>query len=246
MKPFLYTSKEKTSIEKLLSRAVDPEAAMNVEEFHGFCSGLAILPEAIRMQEWMPVAFGEEQLCFEDEADARRLMGDFVAFQNRLVILWKETKTIFPFDLGALKVGDMRRVEDWTYGLYQAMNLRPEVWGMGDEPETDEDDVVTEISTAWGLITALAYPDRIAEIYEKETFDPDTNEQDEAFFVNLFAMLPWAVDVVRNHAAVQPKTYPGGMTLPSRLTQHVSSKIGRNDPCTCGSGKKYKKCCGMN
>jgi len=24
----------------------------------------------------------------------------------------------------------------------------------------------------------------------------------------------------------------------------VSSKVGRNDPCTCGSGKKYKKCCG--
>ncbi len=25
-----------------------------------------------------------------------------------------------------------------------------------------------------------------------------------------------------------------------------SKKIGRNDPCPCGSGKKYKKCCGMN
>ena len=25
-----------------------------------------------------------------------------------------------------------------------------------------------------------------------------------------------------------------------------SEKIGRNDPCPCGSGKKYKKCCGMN
>jgi preprotein translocase subunit SecA len=23
-------------------------------------------------------------------------------------------------------------------------------------------------------------------------------------------------------------------------------KIGRNDPCPCGSGKKYKKCCGVN
>lgn len=23
-------------------------------------------------------------------------------------------------------------------------------------------------------------------------------------------------------------------------------KIGRNDPCSCGSGKKYKKCCGAN
>lgn len=24
----------------------------------------------------------------------------------------------------------------------------------------------------------------------------------------------------------------------------ISNKIGRNDPCTCGSGNKYKKCCG--
>ena len=23
-------------------------------------------------------------------------------------------------------------------------------------------------------------------------------------------------------------------------------KVGRNDPCPCGSGKKYKYCCGMN
>ena len=25
---------------------------------------------------------------------------------------------------------------------------------------------------------------------------------------------------------------------------NTSPKIGRNDPCSCGSGKKYKKCCG--
>jgi preprotein translocase subunit SecA len=24
------------------------------------------------------------------------------------------------------------------------------------------------------------------------------------------------------------------------------TKVGRNDPCPCGSGKKYKKCCGAN
>jgi preprotein translocase subunit SecA len=24
------------------------------------------------------------------------------------------------------------------------------------------------------------------------------------------------------------------------------AKIGRNDPCPCGSGKKYKNCCGRN
>jgi preprotein translocase subunit SecA len=29
---------------------------------------------------------------------------------------------------------------------------------------------------------------------------------------------------------------------PKRNT--ASDKVGRNDPCPCGSGKKYKKCCG--
>lgn len=28
------------------------------------------------------------------------------------------------------------------------------------------------------------------------------------------------------------------------VTVRNENKIGRNDPCTCGSGKKYKKCCG--
>jgi len=26
----------------------------------------------------------------------------------------------------------------------------------------------------------------------------------------------------------------------------TAAAIGRNDPCPCGSGKKYKKCCGRN
>jgi hypothetical protein len=27
---------------------------------------------------------------------------------------------------------------------------------------------------------------------------------------------------------------------------HIKHRIGRNDPCLCGSGKKYKKCCLFN
>lgn len=30
----------------------------------------------------------------------------------------------------------------------------------------------------------------------------------------------------------------------SKEDKHISKKTGRNQPCTCGSGKKYKKCCG--
>ena len=28
-------------------------------------------------------------------------------------------------------------------------------------------------------------------------------------------------------------------------SKRTSSKIGRNEPCPCGSGKKYKRCCGL-
>jgi len=31
---------------------------------------------------------------------------------------------------------------------------------------------------------------------------------------------------------------------PVQQVVRSGAKIGRNDPCPCGSGKKYKKCCG--
>lgn len=33
---------------------------------------------------------------------------------------------------------------------------------------------------------------------------------------------------------------------PKTVRKTAKQKVGRNDPCPCGSGKKYKKCCGMN
>ena len=30
------------------------------------------------------------------------------------------------------------------------------------------------------------------------------------------------------------------------VTKKKSEKVGRNDPCPCGSGLKYKKCCGKD
>jgi preprotein translocase subunit SecA len=37
---------------------------------------------------------------------------------------------------------------------------------------------------------------------------------------------------------------PDGGEAPVRKPLQVASKVGRNDPCSCGSGKKFKKCCG--
>jgi SEC-C motif-containing protein len=35
-----------------------------------------------------------------------------------------------------------------------------------------------------------------------------------------------------------------GQTIGPKPVVREGPRIGRNDPCTCGSGKKYKKCCG--
>ena len=66
-------------------------------------------------------------------------------------------------------------------------------------------------------------------------------------------------DTVRQVLSVRPKTdeakrsevvkvtATGGSGAPAkRKPTVVAKKVGRNDPCPCGSGKKYKKCCGAD
>lgn len=33
------------------------------------------------------------------------------------------------------------------------------------------------------------------------------------------------------------------MNVPPTLIQRITGRVGRNSPCPCGSGKKFKKCC---
>ncbi len=42
-----------------------------------------------------------------------------------------------------------------------------------------------------------------------------------------------------------PSRRQSGIAMPApAASAHGKGKVGRNDPCPCGSGKKYKKCCG--
>jgi Uncharacterized protein conserved in bacteria len=40
--------------------------------------------------------------------------------------------------------------------------------------------------------------------------------------------------------------YVDGVALRPEAYRRPEPKVGRNDPCPCGSGKKYKKCCGAS
>jgi preprotein translocase subunit SecA len=57
-------------------------------------------------------------------------------------------------------------------------------------------------------------------------------------------------DVVKNalkrKKVAEPTATSGDGTDTVNKTIRKGKKIGRNDPCPCGSGKKYKKCCGRN
>lgn len=63
-------------------------------------------------------------------------------------------------------------------------------------------------------------------------------EKDGVDFKSIRQMKKW----MKNHEA---ELRQGGVDTPKVETVvHEGPRIGRNDPCPCGSGKKYKKCCG--
>ena len=73
--------------------------------------------------------------------------------------------------------------------------------------------------------------------YKKEAFD---------LFENLLAKLKLDfVTILLNLKVVETLSKPQQDESPKKLDpKNLGKKIGRNQPCFCGSGKKYKRCCG--
>jgi len=68
-----------------------------------------------------------------------------------------------------------------------------------------------------------------------EPLAPENDETDESAEIKL-----------ERKQVAQPTYTSGDGTDTRNKTVRNTKKVGRNDPCPCGSGKKYKKCCGMN
>ncbi len=65
-------------------------------------------------------------------------------------------------------------------------------------------------------------------------------EKDGVDFKSIRQMKKW----MKAHEAELKAEANGGTVAKVETVVHEGPKIGRNDPCPCGSGKKYKKCCG--
>jgi preprotein translocase subunit SecA len=87
--------------------------------------------------------------------------------------------------------------------------------------------------------------------YKKEAFDAfiDVSDRIASETSNrLFKIRLAREDEVEKKLALRPAKmqYSKGERSSKPQTVVRNKKIGRNDPCICGSGKKYKKCCGQN
>ena len=51
---------------------------------------------------------------------------------------------------------------------------------------------------------------------------------------------------LKREQVAQPLHFSSDGTVSTNRTVRKKKKVGRNDPCPCGSGKKYKKCCGRD
>jgi uncharacterized protein len=120
--------------------------------------------------------------------------------------------------------------ELWIEGFEKAVRLRPDAWQKLLNADADT-------ATAMrGMLT-------LVDVARGDRRVPGTDSG------NLTATAPgdiprWIVTLnAWRRANYQPMQ--GNVPIPSSPFI-AARKIGRNDPCPCGSGKKYKRCCGLH
>lgn len=165
-------------------------------------------------------------------------------------IFTEKEEAIGPAQIGNLIRMIMLQVIDgkWKDHLYTMDNLRE---GIGLRAYGHRDPLIEYQNEAFNLFTAMM--DSIGDEAVELIFNVQAVPAKE--LKGVFASIPKAflhpeAEKFEHHQA-QPET-PGPIPFKEEPHAHAvppptplaSPRVGRNDPCPCGSGKKYKKCCG--
>ncbi len=208
---------------------LEDEDAMSLEELDGFFAALHCSPEptppAVYLPEIVPNGFQNAEL-FPNE-DAIQLFQSLVLHHWEVVEVAFATNDFFIPLLTEDQEGKFYG-NNWAIGFMRGVDLHERAWSVLLENE--------EEFTRFLPILALVHElDPDPEIQSYKT--PINDEQREELLSQM------AVSVTEIYRYFAPKRFaaaaqvPGGAGMPE-------GKIGRNDLCFCGSGKKYKKCCG--
>lgn len=259
----MFTATEKRNLTKLLAskaiqvitsqeasqREVNQREVSTLDSLHGFLFGLAITPERVLSSEWLPVILGEGGPPTNDNKVGNRLLGSLFLASNRVTQENQDGALSFPFS-NPIKHKEVQRIQDWTSGLYLAISLRPEIWVKRytvNAKSSEPYESVSEITSCFSVIMGISDPEKITEFIQRSQGKDSQLVKDAAeFLARLFVLLPKAVSNIQKHAnairdglIVPIADRPMVPTEPRRV-----EKVGRNDPCPCGSGTKSKKCCG--
>jgi uncharacterized protein len=201
--------------------------AMNIEELDGFFAALIAGPEIVPPSEYMLEVFGSETPethQFESLEKANEILGLMMRHWNDIAGTLSKGKVYLP--LLQLDENGEEHGNDWARGFIRGTRMRHDGW-----------------------VELLANDDHggcmipMMMLYHEHDDDPSMRpkpigpEQREKVISSMAAGLVEAYLYFRQDGQPHVRT-----RRPE--PRHANVKIGRNDPCPCGSGKKYKRCCG--
>lgn len=251
----MITATEKKTLINFLALAPEPDETFTYDELLGYMFGLAMTPEVILPSEWMPIIFGGETPIFNSTEQAKKMNSCLIRVYNRFTADFQEHKLNFPFDIDKLKEHQVITLLDWVSGFEEAITLREELWDPEEYPELPDrkkEELYQSMITVLGLVDPMEIMDFFStlpeEVFQEAFADMDPTDSDREAQIQAFLMasLPLAVETLQDHAHTLEQKRQQQFTRRGAQEPIQSTKVGRNEPCPCNSGKKYKKCCGSD
>src|SRR5215218_4353761 len=209
----------------LLSDQSPPES-MPLSVLDGFLTGVAIGPELVMPSEWLPYVWGGEEPVFDDPAQASAILGTIMGRYNTILreaeagafgpIFWENAD-------GAVIAAD------WAEGFLHAVALRVDAW----EP------LMRSRRHGRLLFPILAL---CADEHGDSALGLEPDEEDR-FMAEAAEFIPVCVIEIAAYWRKRRLTLVTGSGQPVSVSLKANQP-GRNAPCPCGSGRKFKVCCG--
>jgi uncharacterized protein len=217
-------------LSEILSRFRSPRA-MNLETVDGFFAALICGPEFVPPGEYLSQIWGgemEDEEAFASEEEMQRFFDLLMRHWNGVVKALSSGDVFTPVLME--DEHGVAHANDWAQGFVRGMGLRYEDWV---ELLDDED------HGGW-LVPILALANEHHPDPEMRPWgDPVDPPKREELIISLAA----GVMAIYRYFAPH-RGFPAQADRERTTYRRSAPKIGRNDPCPCGSGRKFKQCCG--
>lgn len=214
-----------------------PEHTLTYHELQGFLFAVACSPELVMPSEWMPVIFDDQPAAYASEAEAQHVLGQLTTLYNEVNATVGEEQPQLPADC-TIATGAMDNFDAdaplalWSRGFVLGHQWLGELWEV-ELPEGADD----ELGAALMTLTFFASRSMAEELAQE---DPTGEHTVLTLAPRIVEMWPEAMACYAFFGrTVLGEAYAAAAREPRR-----AAKVGRNDPCPCGSGKKFKLCCG--